>query len=158
MTWRILNYKIEIHARNQTGNINSIISSNTPARPHQPLASMSPRQSLLQPPILQPQCMACIQQMEHAGQIQGRQEETHLPTHSPRRPFLGLPLMGRRGCASAMGAITPTPPPPPLLQSKNYHVINLYTTTQAVEEFWVSIFSNSVILLSLQYNYFCNSW
>ena len=47
--------------------------------------------------------------MECTGQNQGRQEETHHPTHRFRRLFLDLLLMGWGGCASAMGIIK-TPP------------------------------------------------
>ena len=43
--------------------------------------------------------------MEFTGQNQGRQEETHHPSHRFRRIFLDLLLMGWRGCASAMGVI-----------------------------------------------------
>ena len=43
--------------------------------------------------------------MEYTGQNQGRQEEAHHPTHRFRRLFLDLPLVGWRGCASAMEAI-----------------------------------------------------
>ena len=39
------------------------------------------------------------------GQNQGRQEETHHPTHMFRRLFLDLLLMGWKGCASAMEVI-----------------------------------------------------
>ena len=39
------------------------------------------------------------------GQNQGRQEETHHPTHRFRCLFLDLLWMGWRGCASAMGVI-----------------------------------------------------
>ena len=42
--------------------------------------------------------------MECTGQNQGRQEETHNPTHRFRRLFLDLLLMGWRGCASAHGS------------------------------------------------------
>ena len=37
--------------------------------------------------------------MECTGQNQGRQEETHHPSHRFRRLFLDLLLMGWRGCA-----------------------------------------------------------
>ena len=43
--------------------------------------------------------------MECTGPNQGRQEETQHTTHKFRRLFLGLLLMGWRGCASAMGVI-----------------------------------------------------
>ena len=43
--------------------------------------------------------------MEYTVQNQGRQEETHHPTHKFRRVFLDLLLMEWRGYASAMGVI-----------------------------------------------------
>ena len=43
--------------------------------------------------------------MEWTDQNQGRQMETHRPTHRFRRLFLDLLLMGWRGCASAMVVI-----------------------------------------------------
>ena len=42
---------------------------------------------------------------EYTGQNQGRQEETLNPTHTFRRLFLDLLLMGWRGCVSAMGVV-----------------------------------------------------
>ena len=38
-------------------------------------------------------------------QNQGRQEETHNPTHTFRRLFLDMILTGWRGCARAIGVM-----------------------------------------------------
>ena len=48
--------------------------------------------------------------------------------------------------------------PTVLFESKTHMSINSYSITYAVEECLLSIIPNSVIVLSLQYNVFCNNW
>ena len=54
----------------------------------------------------------------------GHQEETHHPTHRPRRLFLDLLSMGWRGCASVMGAIKLPPScSRPKIMCQSIHII-----------------------------------
>ena len=69
--------------------------------------------------------MYIINGVVYMGQNQARQEETHHAPHRFRRLFLGLLLMGWRGCVSAMGVIKT---PILLFWSKIHYVINLYIT------------------------------
>ena len=55
---------------------------------------------------------------------QCHQEETHHPTHRPRRLFLDLLSMGWRGCASVMGAIKLPPScSRPKITCQSIHII-----------------------------------
>ena len=65
--------------------------------------------------------------MERMGQNQGRQEETHHPTHRFRHLFLNLLLMGWRGCAGVT-RVTKNSHPPALVRKPlcnqfiHYHI------------------------------------
>ena len=82
----------------------SIKSSNTPAWPNQLLVWMSLSGFILISKNAAIMCGMFIINGVHS-QNQGRQEETHHPTHRFRRLFLDLLLVVCRGCASATGVI-----------------------------------------------------
>ena len=82
------------------------------------------------------------------------QEETHHPIHRFRRLFLDLLSMGRRGCASAMGAIK-LPPSCSSPKSCVNQFIEYYISSRGVFAVNNFKFRNCVIVAI---ECFCNNW
>ena len=102
-------------------------------------------------PFGEAKCSQNQQMFEYTDQSQSHQEETHHPTHRFRRLFIDLRHMGWKEFAGTMGVIKLSSASS---GSKTFYVFNLYIAIYAVEEYLVSIISDSVNVLSLQLNVF----